>query len=214
MKGPCPLRAVRAPRPGGGAIIAAMDEDRPARGEITGLLLAWRAGDRAAFDHLFGILYDELRLLARRQLRRSGRDQTLDTSSVLHEAYLKLIDPDRAAVEDRAHFMALASRAMRHILVDHARRRGALKRGASAAVTLDDDAPGPGPAAGEDLVALDDALSRLETLDPRLGKVVELRFFGGLSVEETAEALATSPRTVKRDWRRARAFLFQELGRT
>lgn len=190
-----------------------MEGEGPARGEITGLLLAWRAGDRSAFDRLFGILYDELRLLARRQLRRSGREQTLDTTSVLHEAYLKLVDPDRAAVEDRMHFMALASRAMRHILVDHARRRAAGKRGAGDRVSLDGDPPAPPSAGGEDLVALDTALSRLETIDPRLCRVVELRFFGGLSVEEAAEALQTSPRTVKRDWRRARAFLFHELGR-
>jgi RNA polymerase sigma factor (TIGR02999 family) len=191
-------------------MMGAMDGEAPARGEITGLLMAWRAGDRSAFDRLFGLLYDELRLLARRQMRRSGRDQTLDTTSVLHEAYLKLVDPARASVEDRGHFMALASRAMRHILVDHARRRGALKRGAGDRVALDDE-PGPITPAGEDLVALDGALQRLEALDPRLGKVVELRFFGGLSVEEAAEALATSPRTIKRDWQKARAFLFHEL---
>jgi RNA polymerase sigma factor (TIGR02999 family) len=189
-----------------------MDREGPARGEITGLLVAWRSGDRAAFDRLFGLLYDELRLLARRQLRRSGRDQTLDTTSVLHEAYLKLVDPQHASVEDRGHFLALASRAMRHILVDHARRRGARKRGAGERVSLDGDPPDPA-SGGEDLVALDAALSRLEALDARLGKVVEMRYFGGLSVEETAEALATSPRTVKRDWQRARAFLFRELGR-
>src|SRR5262245_2707753 len=194
-------------------MMGAMDGDAPARGEITGLLLAWRSGDRAAFDRLFGLLYEELRLLARRQLRRSGRDQTLDTTSVLHEAYLKLVDPARAAVEDRGHFMALASRAMRHILVDHARRRGARKRGAGERESLEGDPAGPDGMPGEDLVALDAALQRLEALDPRLGKVVELRFFGGLSVEEAAEALTTSPRTIKRDWARARAFLSLELGR-
>src|SRR5262245_4374537 len=192
-------------------MMGAMDGEAPARGEITGLLIAWRAGDRSAFDRLFGLLYEELRLLARRQMRRSGRDQTLDTTSVLHEAYLKLVDPARASVEDRGHFMALASRAMRHILVVHARRRGALKRGAGDKVALDGDPAGPVTPAGEDLVALDGALQRLEALDPRLGKVVELRFFGGLSVEEAAEALATSPRTIKRDWQKARAFLFHEL---
>ena len=188
-----------------------MDRETPPRGEITGLLIAWRAGDRSAFDRLFGLLYDELRAIARRQMRRSGRDQTLDTTAVLHEAYLKLVDPSRAAVEDRGHFMALAARAMRHILVDHARKRGAQKRGGDDRVRLESDPPHPETAAGEDLVALDAALERLESLDPRLVKVVELRFFGGLSVEEAAEVLATSPRTVKRDWSKARAFLFAEL---
>jgi RNA polymerase sigma factor (TIGR02999 family) len=194
-----------------GAIIAAVDRETPARGEITGLLIAWRSGDRAAFDRLFGLLYDELRLLARRQLRRSGRDQTLDTTSVLHEAYLRLVDPARAGVEDRGHFLALASRAMRHILVDAARRRGARKRGAGDLGRLDGDPEDPGALPGEDLVALDAALQRLEAVDARLGRVVELRYFGGLSVEEAAEAMATSPRTVKRDWVKARAFLFHEL---
>jgi RNA polymerase sigma factor (TIGR02999 family) len=191
-----------------------MDEPAsPASGEITGLLVAWQSGDRAAFDRLFDLLYEELRRIARRQRRRGFPERTLDTTAVLHEAYLKLVDPDRATIENRRHFMAVAARAMRHIVVDHARRRQALKRGEGAAVTLEDvpaDDAGPGSV---DLIAIDAALARLEALDERLGKVVELRYFGGLSVEETAEALATSPRTVKRDWQRARAFLYFELGR-
>jgi RNA polymerase sigma factor (TIGR02999 family) len=188
-----------------------VEPSSPATGEITGLLVAWRSGDRAAFDRLFGLLYEQLRRVARRQRRGGPSKRTLDTTAVLHEAYLKLVDPDRASIENRRHFMAVAARAMRHIVVDHARRRRALKRGEGRVVTLDDVADGKAGPGREDLIAIDAALDRLEALDERLGKVVELRYFGGLSVEETAEALATSPRTVKRDWQRARAFLFREL---
>ncbi len=189
-------------------------DNREKPGEITRLLNEWRGGDRTAFDRLFPLIYDELRVLARRQLRRAGRDQTLNTTALLHEAYLKLVDQSRAVVQDRHHFFALAAKAMRHILVDGARRRSAMKRGGAAdPLPLDDDAPAAAER-GSEVVAVDEALARLEAADPRLGKIVELRFFGGLSVEETAETLDLSPRTVKRDWRKARAFLYHEMGRT
>jgi RNA polymerase sigma factor (TIGR02999 family) len=190
-----------------------MSDDQPAtRGEITRLLVSWRGGDRAAFDRLFDLVYEELRVLAHRQAR-GGSDLSFNTTAVLHEAYLKLVDQPRVEVRDRHHFFALASRAMRHILVDQARRRGAAKRGGSAEVTLPEDPAAPVQAQAEEVLAVDQALGRLEALDPRLGRIVEMRFFGGLSVEETAEALEISPRTVKRDWQKARAFLYRELAR-
>lgn len=191
-----------------------MDHDaRDPSAEITADLVAWRGGDRGAFDRLFPLVYEELRILARRQIRRAPGERALGTTTLLHEAYLRLVDQTRVVVQDRRHFFALAARAMRHILVDEARRRDADKRGGGAsAAPLDDDAiAAPVGEPGTDLVAVDRALGRLETADPRLAKIVELRFFGGLSVEETAEALELSPRTVKRDWQKARAFLYHEL---
>jgi len=189
-----------------------MSTERETPGEITLLLISWRGGDRGAFDRLFPLILGELRVLARRQLRRVGREQTLDTTALIHETYLKLVDQSRVAMQDRHHFFALAAKAMRHILVDEARRKGALKRGGAAKpVTLDDGVPAVERAA--EVVAVDEALARLEAVDPRLGKIVELRFFGGLSVEETAATLDLSARTVKRDWQKARAFLYHELAR-
>jgi RNA polymerase sigma factor (TIGR02999 family) len=188
-------------------------KDRESPGEITLLLISWRRGDREAFDRLFPIVYDQLRILARRQLRRVGGDRALNTTTLIHEAYLKFVDQSRADVADRHHFFALAAKAMRHILVDEARRRGAQKRGAGMdQAPLGDDATAAVERSSE-LVAVDRALERLEAADPRLGKIVELRFFGGLSVEETAGAMDLSPRTVKRDWQKARAFLYHELAR-
>jgi RNA polymerase sigma factor (TIGR02999 family) len=182
-----------------------------ADGEITGLLAAYREGDRAALDRLFPLVYGALKELAHRQLtvRRSG--DTISTTVLVHEAYLKLTGSAHQTYQDRIHFFAVASRAMRQILVDYARRRAAVKRGSGAiAVSLDPDEL-PDPERGEELVALDEALSKLERLDERLGRMVELRFFGGLSVEETGEALGVSPRTIKRDWRKARAFMYQAM---
>jgi RNA polymerase sigma factor (TIGR02999 family) len=178
--------------------------------DITGLLGSWRAGDRDAFDRIFPIVYEELRILARRQLQRAGGSPTLQTTALLHEAYVKLVQQSRATVEDRGHFFALAARAMRHILVDHARKRGAAKRGADRDVTLADE-PSAATAQADEILEIDRALERLEAVDPRLGRVVEMRFFGGMSVEETADALAVSPRTVKRDWQKAKAFLYDQL---
>jgi RNA polymerase sigma factor (TIGR02999 family) len=177
--------------------------------EITRLLAELRAGEEDALDRLFPLVYDELRARAARERRRQSPGETLSTTALVHEVYLKFADAASLAVEDRHHFFAVAARAMRQIVVDHARRRLAQKRGAGAHfVTLDpaDPSEAVDPA---DLLALDRALSELSELDERLARTVELRFFGGLSVEETAEMMAVSPRTVKRDWRKARAFLLR-----
>jgi RNA polymerase sigma factor (TIGR02999 family) len=190
-------------------------------GEITLLLAAARDGERDAMDRVFGLVYRELRSLAHRQLGYGQRDGTLQTTALVHEAYLKLARRETLELRDRAHFFALAARAMRQILVDYARERLAQKRGGGALVLELDEgrsaasSPDDGPFASDaEVLALDAALTRLATLDERLGKLVELRFFGGLSVEETAKLLAVSDRTVKRDWRRARAFLHVELAGT
>ena len=179
--------------------------------DITRLLLSLRDGADEAHDQLFPAIYDELCEIAHRQLNQRRSNQTLSTKALVHEAYLKLIDQSQAHWDDRTHFFAVAALAMRHILVDHARRRKAQKRGGDAPRTLLDEALIDVEACAGELVALDEALTQLAGLSERLSRVVELRFFGGLSVEETASVLATSPRTVKRDWRTARAFLYSEL---
>ncbi len=183
----------------------------PTSGEVTGLLVAMREGDKGALGRLMPLVYDELRAMARGQLRRHGQGQkTLATTALVNEAYVKLVGHGEAAWKDRCHFMAVATLAMRQILVDAARKRRAEKRGGGqAAVTLD-DALGTHSRA-EDILAVHEALEQLEELDARLGRIVELRFFGGLSVEETAEVMDCSARTVKRDWRKARAFLLRQL---
>lgn len=182
----------------------------PSDGDITGLLAALREGDRAALDRLFPLVYRELHDRAHGQLARHRPGDTLSTTALVHEAYLKLTDSAHQTYQDRVHFFAVASRAMRQILVDYARRRMAVKRGGAPPVTLDPEVVGD-PGRPEELVALDEALVRLEALDERLARTVEMRFFGGLSVEETAAALGVSPRTVKRDWRKARAVLYQDI---
>jgi RNA polymerase sigma factor (TIGR02999 family) len=164
---------------------------------------------------VFALVYDELRKLAAAALRHERTDHTLQPTALVHEAYLRLADEPTARWENRSHFMAVAARAMRRILVDHARKHKAVKRGSGAVrLSLDDlerAATLPGDAV--DLVALDDALGRLATLDPRQARIVELRFFGGLSVEETAAVVDSSARTVKRDWQLARAWLKREMAR-
>jgi RNA polymerase sigma factor (TIGR02999 family) len=183
----------------------------PDRHDITGLLQAWRSGDREARDRLFPLVYQELRRIAHRQLGRERKDHTLGTTALVHEAYLKLVDQSRAQWADRAHFYAVAARAMRRILVDYARRHRALKRGAEK-VRIDlDDAPAVAAERAQTLVALDDALTQLAEVDERLSKVVECRFFGGLTEEETAEALSVTARTVRRDWVKAKGWLYQAL---
>lgn len=179
--------------------------------EVAELLARAGAGDRDALDRLFPQVYQDLRERAHRRLARGGAGATLDTTGLVHETFLKLVESGSRAWNDRVHFLAVASRAMRQIVVDQARRRLSGKRGGGAGpVSLD---PGriPSPERAEELVALDEALERLAALAPRLARTVELRFFGGLSVEETAAALGTSPRTVKRDWQKARALLYREL---
>lgn len=180
-------------------------------GQITRLAERWGAGDRDAFRHLVSLVYDDLHAIAHRQLQARRRDGGLDTTALVHEAYLKLAAVEKGSWKSRSHFFAFCSKAMRRILIDHARQRYAVKRGGDRVrVTL---TPGVG-SAGEDtaeLLALNDALERLEARDPRLAQVVELRFFGGMSVPEAAEALEISTRTVERDWARARAYLHEAL---
>ncbi len=179
--------------------------------DITRLLVAAREGESSAMDELFPLVYDELHGMAHGRLRRRSPGQTLNTTALVHEAYLKLVDQTRAQWNDRSHFLAVASVAMRHILVDYARRRSARKRGGPERdVTFDDMQPGVISRA-EEILAIDQALGSLAELSERLAKLVELRFFGGLSVVETAEVLEVSERTVKRDWRKARAFLYRAL---
>ena len=193
---------------------AFMDAQRVAesgQADITGLLVAWRAGDPEAFDRLFPMVYDELRRIAHRQLGAERPDHTLDTTALVHEAYLKLVDQTRAQLTDRAHFFAVAARAMRRILVDYARRHRALKRGGAAGSVSLSGAALIAEERADTLVALDEALTRLAELDARLSQVVECRFFGGLTEEETAEALAVTARTVRRDWVKAKGWLHREL---
>ena len=188
------------------------DVDRSARaGEVTALLAQVGSRGPAAIDRLMSILYDELRRIASRQLRKERPDHTLETTALVHEAYVKLVGLDRISWQNRAHFLAVASRAMRRVLVDHAVSRRVQKRGGiRRKVPLDDVAPGHAQPV-ETLVALDTALHRLEQIDPRLSRVVECRYLGGMSVEEAAEALQVSPATIKRDWSVARAWLNREL---
>ena len=180
-------------------------------GEITRLLAAARDGDRGALDRLLPLVYDDLRAVAHRQLRRRRPGDTFDSTVLVHEAYLKLADRMEVDWQDRNHFLSVAAVAMRHILVDYARRKTAQMRGGGQVlVTLDERRVG-GRTPAVEILALDEALERLAALDGRLARVVELRFFGGLSVEETAELVGTSERTVKRDWRKARALLLATL---
>jgi len=187
------------------------EETRNASDEVTRLLIAWRGGDEEAPRELFTLLYQQLRALARAQLRRQRHQDSLATTGLFHEAYLKLADQSRLDLRDRGHFLALAARAMRQIVVDHARRRGSLKRGGAAIVGVLDEATVAEEVKAAEILALDEALARLETVDERLSRIVEMRFFAGLSVEETASALGVSERTIKRDWQKARAFLYAEL---
>jgi len=178
--------------------------------EVSQLLRAWSDGEKAAADRLMPLVYEELRQIARRQMRRQRAGHTLQTTALIHEAYLRLVGESDAPWQNRAHFFGVAAKAMRHILVDHARSRQAAKRGGAAQrVTLDEAALVSAEPA--ELVALDDALQSLAALDPRKSQVVEFKYFGGLTVKEIAEVLQVSPETVARDWRLARAWLLREL---
>ena len=184
--------------------------DRPGP-HVTELLLTWGRGDRSALDELVPIVHQELRRLARLQMRGERDNHTLQTTALVNEAFIRLVDLRRIRWQDRAHFLALSARLMRRILVDHARSRNYRKRGGGAVNVALDDSIDMSRERGADLVALDDALESLARVDPRKGQVVELRFFGGLSVDETAEALGISAETVLRDWRLAKVWLLREV---
>ena len=187
---------------------------KASREDITGLLLAWGGGDREALDRLMPLVYQELRLLARRQMRRERHADTLQTTALVNEAYLRLVDYVRVRARDRSHFLAIAAQAMRRILIERARSRRAGKRGRGAErLSLEDVAELADERAAE-LLALDEALHSLAAIDPRKSRLVELRYFGGLTTEEIADVLGVSPPTVERDWRTARIWLHREISKT
>jgi RNA polymerase sigma-70 factor (ECF subfamily) len=179
--------------------------------DLTGLLIEWREGDESALEKLTPLVYDELRRIAHRYMQRERNGHTLQTTALVNEAYLRLAGQQKIQWQSRAHFFAVSAQVMRHILIDHARRRHYAKRGGEASqVQLEDTAAMSQQLAAE-LVALDEALDELAKLDPRKARVVELRYFGGLSLEETAEVLEISVMTVRRDWRAAKAWLFKAV---
>ncbi|RMH19000.1 MAG: sigma-70 family RNA polymerase sigma factor [Acidobacteria bacterium] len=179
--------------------------------DVTELLHAWRAGDQAALTRLLPRVYEDLRRLAGRHLARERAGHTLQPTALVNECYLELLDQNRVDWQDRAHFLAIAARTMRRILIAHARKRRAMKRGGGVLPLTLDEALEVAGGRRLDLLALDDALRALEALSPRQSQVVELRFFGGLTIPETAAVLGVSPATVKNDWQMARAWLFNEL---
>lgn len=187
-----------------------MQTGTPGGEGVTHLLLAWSGGDRSALDRLTPLVHGELRRIAAAYLRRERPGHTLQPTALVHEAYLRLVDQTQIQSRNRAQFFAIAANLMRQILVNHARRRRAAKRGGGNRLTLDENLA----AAGEaqlDILALDAALNKLAELDPRQGQIVEMRFFGGLTEDEVADLLGVAAITVKRDWRTARAMLYQEL---
>ena len=186
------------------------EAQKPPCGEVSGLLRAWGDGDRDALDRLTPVVYDELRRLARRYMRGERPGHSLQTTALVNEAYVRLVDYKRMQWQNRAHFFAVSAQLMRRILVEHARRHNLKRGGGVPHVSLDDTAIVGGDRAA-DLVALDDALEALARFDQRKVQVVEMRFFGGLSVEETAEVLKVSSVTVMRDWSTAKAWLYREL---
>ena len=180
-------------------------------GDVTSLLLDWNSGNHASRDSLLDLVYHELRQLARRYMKAEKPGHTLQPTALVHEAYFRLIDQSRVNWQNRAQFFGIASQIIRRVLVDHARSRDRLKRGGDALkVTWTGNVEVKTPE-GLDVVVLDDALQRLATLDPQQSRIIELRFFGGLSIEETGEALNLSPATVKREWAMARAWLYREI---
>ena len=181
-------------------------------GEVTRLLQDWSVGNREALDKLLPLVYGELRRLAHSYLTHERPDHTLQTTALVHEAYLKLIDQRSVNWQNRAQFFAISAQAMRRILLDNARRHTALKRGSGGPkVSLDEIASLPNAGANESLIALDEALKTLATIDADQSKIVELRYFGGLTIEETAEVLKTSPSSVQREWTIARAWLYNAV---
>ena len=192
-----------------GAVAMSSDANPPS---VTELLIANGQGDRQAFDRLLPLIYNELKRLAGSHLRREGRSHTLQSTALVHETYLRLVNQREAKWQNRAHFFAIASQLIRRILVDYARKETAKKRGAGAEkISLEVASDLSATPSGLDVALLNDCLERLEKMDPQQGRVVELRFFGGLSVEETAEAMRISTATVKREWALAKAWLMREL---
>jgi RNA polymerase sigma factor (TIGR02999 family) len=187
--------------------------DAPGSAEITGLLKAWNGGDRAALDRLTPVIYEELRRMARRYMRNERAGNTLQATALVNEVYLRLIDVKNVEWQHRAQFFAISAQMMRRILVDAARARGSHKRGGGAEKVNVDEVAVLSPEPEESIIALDDALEAFAKLAPRQAKVVELRYFAGLSEEEIAEVTKTSARTVERDWQFARSWLMRELSR-
>jgi len=179
--------------------------------QVTELLRAWAAGDGAALDTLVPLVEAELRRLARRYMARERRDHTLQTTALVHEAFIRLAGAQHLDWHDRAHFIGIAARLMRRVLVDHARERAVQKRGGGAFKVSLDEGMAVSPAPNLDLLALDRALEALAVVDPRKCQVIDMRFFGGLTVEETADVLGVSPDTVRRDWRLAKLWLLREI---
>jgi RNA polymerase sigma-70 factor, ECF subfamily len=184
---------------------------KPSPNEVTSLLLAWSNGDRAALDKLIPLVHDELHRLAHHYMRQERAGHTLQTTALANEAYVRLIDQRSVRWEGRAHFLAIAAQLMRRILVDYARSRCYAKRGGEARQVSFDESAIVSPQRGSELVAVDDALTELAARDSRKSQIVELRFFGGLNIEETAEVLGISPTTVQREWCSARAWLHHEI---
>jgi RNA polymerase sigma factor (TIGR02999 family) len=187
------------------------DELAPAPNVVTGLLIEWGRGDRAALDQLLPLVYRELHKIAKLYMGRQNAEHTLQTTAVVHEAYLKLVGRAERDWENRAHFFGVAAKAMRHVLVDHARKRGAGKRGGEVQMLPIDEGLAVVGGTAREMIALDEALTSLSASHPRQAEVVELRYFGGLSVEDVARTLKISPETVARDWRFAKSFLKREM---
>jgi RNA polymerase sigma factor (TIGR02999 family) len=181
------------------------------QGDVTRLLLAWSGGEASAMDELISVVYDQLRHVAERSLRSERTGHTLQATALVNEVYLRLVDQRHVRWQHRAHFFAVAATLMRRILVDHARRHRAAKRGGGAPTVTLDEAVIVAVEPTADFVSLDEALERLAAIDPRQARVVDLKFFGGLTIEETAEVLTVSPATVKNEWSLARAWLYREL---
>jgi len=179
--------------------------------DLTGLLVEWRDGDKAALDRLMPLVYDELRRIAHRYIQRERAGHTLQTSALVNEAYLRLAGQQDVSWQNRAHFFAVTAQTMRHLLIDHARRRRYAKHGGELQQVPIDDASQMSMQRATELIALEEALDELATLDQRKSQVVELRYFGGLSLEETAEVMNVSLMTVRRDWRAAKAWLYRRI---
>ncbi len=191
-----------------------ISSSEPPNQEVTKALLDWSQGDKDALARLMPLIYDELHRLASRYMRRENPGHTLQATALINEAYIRLVDQTRVRWQNRAHFLAIAAQTMRRILIDHARSHQYAKRGSGASKISLDEAPALSAQQASDLVELNEALTRLAAIDPRKSRVVELRFFGGLTTEEAAEVLQTSPATVLRDWSMAKAWLYREMSRS